>query len=130
MQQTGISEVGATLLIVFSVIAAVLAIVIGIWVLDRSRRNTPAYALGRAMQDAWAALQAGRIRTGQAAPMPTTVQGLDDLAIQSMETGAFDPRQLDKQERKQTLSQIEHAKAQLDKAAKDLLDQETPDQPG
>lgn len=91
-------EVLVVLLMVFAVIGAVISIIIGIWVLDRSRRHTPAYALGSAMQDSWAALQAKRIRSGQAAPMPTTVDEVEDLALTSMATKGLDPRELEKLE--------------------------------
>lgn len=107
--------------LIIGIIVAVVVIIIAIWLLDRSRKHTPAYALGSAMQDAWAAKQAYRIRTGEAAPMPQTVEGLENIALESMQTKAYNP-----------LIPQQPTKAQLDQQADDLakkkdeLDQQAP----
>lgn len=109
--------------LIIGIIIACSTIIVAMWVLDRSRRHTPAYALGRAMQDAWAALQAHRINTGQAQPMPTTVQGLETVALQSMQTGAFDPRKMGATP--PTEADLADKVEELQKK-KDQLDQSTP----
>lgn len=72
--------------------------------------------------DAWAAKQAYRIRTGQAAPMPSTVEGLDAIAMESMQTHAYNPLIPKQQPTKDQLDQ------QVDDLAKkkEQLDQTTP----
>jgi len=107
---------------IIGIIVACTVIITAVWVLDRSRRHTPAYALGRAMQDAWAALQAHRIKTGQAKPMPTTVEGLEGMALQSLETQGFDPRVMGAQTPEEALAQKAEALAKQ----KEQLDQQAP----
>ena len=105
--------------LIIGIVVSVVVIIIAIWILDRSRRHTPAYALGSAMQDAWAALQAQRIRTGQAAPMPTTVQGLEQVAAKSIQTDGFDPIKIEEQKQAEEklaaqAEELAKKKAQLD----------------
>lgn len=111
-------------LIMFSVTLTVLSIICGIWVLDRSRRNTPAYALGRSMQDSWASVQARRIRSGQAAPMPSSAGEVEDLALLSMSTKGFSPEELERLEKAEELKKLKDQKKNLDTAAETLLKEE------
>ena len=106
--------------LIIGIIVAVVVIIIAIYVLDRSRRHTPAFALGSATMDAWAAKQAYRIRTGQTAPMPTTVEGLETMAVESMQTQAYNPlipQQPTKEQLARQAEELAKKKEQLDQQA-------------
>lgn len=67
-------------MIVIGIGLSVGIMVIGLYVIDRSRRSTPFYHLGYAAAGAWASTRASDIQSGRVSSIPYQVGEIDQLA--------------------------------------------------
>ena len=69
-------------MIIGGIVLTIITFIIGFWVLDRSRRETPFYMLGYAQSAAWAGRTAQQIMEGEQEPMPLRVKDLEKMAAE------------------------------------------------
>lgn len=71
-------------MVIIGIVLAIIVFIVGFWVLDRSRRETPFYSLGYSMSAAWASQTSAKLQAGELKGMPLRVKDLDKMARDGM----------------------------------------------